>query len=315
MGAYKSAAGDGGLQFGKEDNGSGMSADEKAYYRCAIPTDGSVVAALTASSDPMFHPPGALTAWANRNYGGGTPASTSPAEEMRAKLAAAALAAFRWTPTGETERVGAVKSKYDLWRVASDATVVLFQAMLSAVTADNGFTDESTGGNDGKGCEDVAASFNGVSVKNVMTPLNDASILAGAVFNGVLDVTGAQLTVVTAQTILDITTNAAPHTADRKAKLIELCNAKCVALPGYAYYTAVQCRTPGNCCMGTQVLLDFGSVTADTTKVTAAAQSCSFVSGPHVVAAAAAAADAGGTTFADAPRNCQKRATGASAAW
>jgi hypothetical protein len=228
---------------------------------------------------------------------------------MKATLAAAALASFQWTPSGAAAaRAGAVSAKYDLWRAASDATVVLFQAMLTKATADNGFADQSTGGADNKGCEDQAADFSGASVKNVATALNDASVLGGAVFRGVLDATGAQLTVVTASTILAITTAAAPHDAARKAKLIELCNEKCLALPGYAYYTAVQCRTPGNCCMGTQVGLDFGAVTADSAKVTAAAQSCSFISGPHAVAATAAAAGA-------TAQNCQKRATGASAAW
>lgn len=229
MGAYKSAAGDGGLQFGAENTGSGLSADEKAYYRCAIPADGGVAAALTAASNPMLHAPGALTAWANRNYGAGSPAAASPAELMKAKLAAAALASFRWTPSGQAERDGDVSGKYDAWRVASDKTVLAFKAMLTkgmqnandyvfynsdnaTNTPINGFTDKSTGANANKRChlEDqsytapVALGGGTSTVANVATALDANSVLANAVFDGVLDVTGAQLTVVDTTTVKSI---------------------------------------------------------------------------------------------------------------
>lgn len=79
---------------------------------------------------------------------------------MKTKLAAAALADFRWTPANGTERDGAVDTKYSDWRTQSDLTVTKFKTMIThagAGDADNGFTSLTTE----KGCNVAAAAFGG----------------------------------------------------------------------------------------------------------------------------------------------------------
>jgi hypothetical protein len=302
MGAYKSAADAatmGGFQFGKLIVGS-LTADERKPYRCAVAGDTIDTVDVTnmpAADLPQLLAPGLLTAHAQRHYGAGNaPAAASPAVKMTATLAAAALAAL--------PRAAELKSTYKAWRDLSDAAVLLFKTMLTfaaAGDANNGFTALAAN----KACAVAPAAFpagGAVNVANVATALDAGSVAAGGAFDGVLDAAGAQLTVVPPATVHGADGDTAD---DRKARLVLHCNTRCVALPGYAYYTDVQCRTPGNCCMGTEMLLT-GNF-ADLPKSTASAASCSFMSGPHAITA--------GDEDGAAPKTCQARATPASKAW